>query len=383
MALETVTHIADLVITNPTASDGVSQGDDHLRNIKKALLNDFAGFTGAIFVTGTDGGVVDAYTLTPTNALPAYGTKMVALFVPAATNLTTTPTLNISALGAKTIRSVTGAALQAGDLVIGNAYFAEYDGTYFNLTSITKNYADQLAFSTALPAQVADYFLTSNGAVASFSNTLKATVIRFKDGADATKLLAFDLTGITTATTRTVTIPNKSGTMAMLSDVGLVLLAVLTPTAAANVDFLTTFSATYDNYLIIGDGILPAADDSLLCRLATAGAADTGANYYPAATDATVTASATSVSVSVSTVLAAGKGCGFVIHVMNANDATNLKTLIAQCVRQTAATPSYTFNVRAAAYVAANSISGIRFYWNGGSNFSAVGKIRVYGIQNS
>lgn len=37
MGLEAATTISDLVTTNPTASDGISQGDDHLRLIKTTL----------------------------------------------------------------------------------------------------------------------------------------------------------------------------------------------------------------------------------------------------------------------------------------------------------------------------------------------------------
>jgi len=40
------------------------------------------------------------------------------------------------------------------------------------------------------------------------------------DDADSTKNLAFQLSGITTGTTRTLTVPDKSGTLAMLDDVG-------------------------------------------------------------------------------------------------------------------------------------------------------------------
>lgn len=43
MALESVSTIYDLVATNPPASDPLSQADDHLRNIKTALLASFAG----------------------------------------------------------------------------------------------------------------------------------------------------------------------------------------------------------------------------------------------------------------------------------------------------------------------------------------------------
>jgi len=43
MGLESPTYVADLINTNPTLSDVVSQGDDHLRNIKLALQNTFPG----------------------------------------------------------------------------------------------------------------------------------------------------------------------------------------------------------------------------------------------------------------------------------------------------------------------------------------------------
>ena len=41
MALETGNYIDDLVITNPTASDPISQGDDHLQLIKKVVKQSF------------------------------------------------------------------------------------------------------------------------------------------------------------------------------------------------------------------------------------------------------------------------------------------------------------------------------------------------------
>lgn len=40
MALETATHIANLISTNPAGGDDLSQGDDHLRMIKQVLLTD-------------------------------------------------------------------------------------------------------------------------------------------------------------------------------------------------------------------------------------------------------------------------------------------------------------------------------------------------------
>jgi len=48
MALESGTYLDDLVNTNPTASDNVSQGDDHLRLIKKVLKNSFPSVDAAV-----------------------------------------------------------------------------------------------------------------------------------------------------------------------------------------------------------------------------------------------------------------------------------------------------------------------------------------------
>lgn len=51
MALEDVTYINDLVVTNPEPTDKRREGDDHLRNIKKALKNTFPSLNGAVSVS--------------------------------------------------------------------------------------------------------------------------------------------------------------------------------------------------------------------------------------------------------------------------------------------------------------------------------------------
>jgi hypothetical protein len=162
---------------------------------------------------------------------------------------------------------------------------------------------------------------------------------------------------------------------------GLVLLATLTPTAAANVDFLTAFSATYSNYLIVGEGLRPSADDQLRMRYAVAGAADSSSSYFSSATGGSVAAT-TQLSVT-STVTTAGKGCGFTVQVQNANDATNAKTGSVASMGQSSATPNFTGTTVSHGYNAANAITGFRLYWNSGANFAAVGVVRVYGYANT
>ena len=54
MAKETATYISELVPTNPTATDSVSVGDDHLRMLKTVLKTQFSGLSGTTAITATE-----------------------------------------------------------------------------------------------------------------------------------------------------------------------------------------------------------------------------------------------------------------------------------------------------------------------------------------
>lgn len=54
MALETATTINQLVATNPVATDGLAEADDHLRLIKSTVKNTFPSVTGAITASHTE-----------------------------------------------------------------------------------------------------------------------------------------------------------------------------------------------------------------------------------------------------------------------------------------------------------------------------------------
>lgn len=181
MGLETsVVDIDDLNRLWPLGTDQEKDGDNHIRNIKTALLNDLVGFTGAIIVTGVDGGAVNSYTLTPASAqLLSYAARTLVIFSPTVTN-TGAATINISSLGALPIKQVSGVDVAAGDLVAGSVYLGIGTGTTMQLSAITKNYIDQIAFSTALPAQPGGtslFQLESSNGVAFWTNlaTEKAT----------------------------------------------------------------------------------------------------------------------------------------------------------------------------------------------------------------
>ena len=53
MALESATFISDLNTSNPTATDVISEADDHLRLVKAAIKTTFPNITGAVTATHT------------------------------------------------------------------------------------------------------------------------------------------------------------------------------------------------------------------------------------------------------------------------------------------------------------------------------------------
>lgn len=183
--------------------------------------------------------------------------------------------------------------------------------------------------------------------------------------------------------TRVIAYTKASGLAVSVLDKGAVLLATLTPTAAANVDFLTTFSSLYDNYIVFLDGILPASNDDLRMRFAVAGTTDAGSNYFSGVVNGAYSTAATGAVLTSNTVTSAGKGLSGAVEIYNANDAVQLKALNCDMSYQSGAAPNFTNTNQGSVYNPANTVSGIRFYWAGGANFTANGKIRVYGYVNS
>lgn len=97
MPLETATYIPELTITNPVgASDPKSAGDDHLRLIKKTMLNTFGSFVGTA-------GVPKSVSLTEDQINDA-ALKAAAATISALWDFTTEPTLNGDITGRNKLR---------------------------------------------------------------------------------------------------------------------------------------------------------------------------------------------------------------------------------------------------------------------------------------
>lgn len=108
MALESGTYIDSLVSTNPAATDGLAQADDHMRLIKATILASFPNITGAMTATHTVLNGLDARVTSLEDAF-ASGTKMLFQQTTAPTGWTKDTTHDDKAL-----RVVTGTAGSGG-----------------------------------------------------------------------------------------------------------------------------------------------------------------------------------------------------------------------------------------------------------------------------
>ena len=97
--------------------------------VSSTLLNDYKVDTGA----------ANAYVITPAPAITAYTTGQIFSFKAVNAN-TTASTLNVNALGVKTIKKAGGATdLASGDIAAGMIVLVEYDGTNFVMLNPVAN----------------------------------------------------------------------------------------------------------------------------------------------------------------------------------------------------------------------------------------------------
>lgn len=83
-------------------------------------------------------------------------------------------------------------------------------------------------------------------------------LFRLKDTGDPTKILAFILSGLTTGVTRSITVPDKSGTMALTSDLGVVPVEDKDVSGLTFADFTSPLIAGSKSLRIIGQNLQPS-----------------------------------------------------------------------------------------------------------------------------
>lgn len=164
--------------------------------------------------------------------------------------------------------TITGATITAstynGGTIVGTSIDATTTvptaGPGTNTTQIASTaFVTATALSAVLPgisAPVTDYLISNNGSIALWSNLLKTGTINFADSSDATKKLALNISGFSTATTRTLTVANRD------SNIGSLPLSSRTSnTILAGADFGSfvditsgTFSQTFTAAATLGAG---------------------------------------------------------------------------------------------------------------------------------
>lgn len=217
MGLETGDFINDLVTTNPASNDLKSQGDDHLRLIKKVLKQTLNGFTGGVLLTATATGDSASYILSPSTALVSYTKGLMLLFQAPAT-VGGALTVNVSGLGARSVKTLSGVDPTAGDILSGDYLLLVYDGVNF----VQLSGGGYLAKKASTQSLTGSLSIDGNFSVTGTPTFPTAAVGTNTTQAATTEFVIAERSNAATLTNKTLTAPViNSPTGIVKADVGL------------------------------------------------------------------------------------------------------------------------------------------------------------------
>jgi len=221
-------------------------------------------------------------TATPTTALDVSGTVTATAFAGPLTG-------NVTGNASGTAATVTGAA-QTAITSVGNLSTLTVIGSIASGTSTFKTDTsnNRVGIGTINPATTLDVIGTATVRTAATQDG-----VALAGRAGGTSTYEVTLTPTTLTADRTLTLPNKAGTVATTADVGLVFLNSGTFSGATTANLTSVFSATYDNYRLVISN-LQGASSSLYLFLVDllSGSTPASASYYYALTGLTYGGSA-------------------------------------------------------------------------------------------
>jgi hypothetical protein len=193
-----------------TKVEHINDLSDAVTTAFELLPDEFLLAIGKVFY-GTDTGTANNYIVTtPYTTVTLYDGQPIE-FTPLFDN-TGVSTINVNGLGVKSIKLGSGSDVAAGDIKAGLPCLLRYSSSTgaFHLVSAFNavNSAADSAAAAAASAAVA-------AGTAAFTDNNQIV----KNYTDNTKQLKFSLSNLTTATTRTLTLSDKSGTIQLDSDI--------------------------------------------------------------------------------------------------------------------------------------------------------------------
>lgn len=188
--------------------DGTNITISHAIDPTYVVINSGAQAGTALNCPGSGSAGVQTCNLNP--ALQTYSANMVVQFIPGTTN-STTQTININSLGARSILTFDGAALGASDLTAARQYAIWYDGTAFRLPKTVSGGGGtkQLWFTFGMN--------DTNGAKVSATSTNTATAITSSANEVGTVGVSLPVTGTPEARIH-FTIPTTLSTISVTPD---------------------------------------------------------------------------------------------------------------------------------------------------------------------
>jgi hypothetical protein len=132
--------LAFVLLTLPAFAQVTTiNGTDTIKNSRAVINTNFSNLQSQKQAVNyaADTGAADAYVVTLSPALGSYADGTLVTFKAANANATTTPTVNVNSLGAKTIIKQQNVALAANDIIAGGIVSVRYDTTAGNFQMVS------------------------------------------------------------------------------------------------------------------------------------------------------------------------------------------------------------------------------------------------------